>query len=124
VKARQQIETLAGDGQRRAFTPALIVFIALPEAKDNIDPEPSRWSFCRGVVLSAATTRSSAIDSDFTGATTISAEPSGRGAVCRPCKKTFTILPDWLRTVRIRHAYPIDPLCADRRNIGCLACGA
>jgi hypothetical protein len=34
----QQIETLAGDGQRRAFTPAVILFIALPEAKDNIDP--------------------------------------------------------------------------------------
>jgi hypothetical protein len=38
VKARQQIETLAGNGQRRAFTPAVILFIALPEAKDNIDP--------------------------------------------------------------------------------------
>jgi hypothetical protein len=34
----RQIETLAGDGQRRAFTPALILFIALPEAKDNTDP--------------------------------------------------------------------------------------
>jgi hypothetical protein len=38
VKADSQIETLAGDGQRRAFTPALILFIALPEAKDNADP--------------------------------------------------------------------------------------
>jgi hypothetical protein len=38
VKARQQIETLAEDGQRRAFTPAVILFIALAEAKDNIDP--------------------------------------------------------------------------------------
>ena len=27
-----------GTGQRRAFTPAVILFIALPEAKDNIDP--------------------------------------------------------------------------------------
>jgi hypothetical protein len=26
------------DNQRRAFTPAVILFIALPEAKDNIDP--------------------------------------------------------------------------------------
>ena len=33
-----QIETWQGDGQRRAFTPAVILFIALPEAKDNIDP--------------------------------------------------------------------------------------
>jgi hypothetical protein len=27
-----------GNGQRRAFTPAVILFIALPDAKDNIDP--------------------------------------------------------------------------------------
>jgi len=27
-----------GDGHRRAFTPALILFISLPEGKDNIDP--------------------------------------------------------------------------------------
>jgi hypothetical protein len=29
---------LAEDGQRQAFTPALILFIALPETKDNTDP--------------------------------------------------------------------------------------
>jgi hypothetical protein len=37
VKAEPQIETW----QRRsaaAFTPAVILFIALPETKDNIDP--------------------------------------------------------------------------------------
>jgi hypothetical protein len=45
VKARQQIETLARDGQRRALTPALILFIALPEAKDNIDPVQTRLEF-------------------------------------------------------------------------------
>jgi hypothetical protein len=38
VKARQQIETLAGNGQRRAFTPAVILFIALLEAKDKTPP--------------------------------------------------------------------------------------
>ena len=38
VKAGQQIETLAGDGHRRAFTPAVILFIALPEEKDNSEP--------------------------------------------------------------------------------------
>jgi hypothetical protein len=38
VKARQQIETLAGNGQRRAFTPAVILFIALPEAEDKTPP--------------------------------------------------------------------------------------
>jgi hypothetical protein len=31
-------KTLAEDGQRQAFTPVLILFIALPEAKDNSDP--------------------------------------------------------------------------------------
>ena len=31
-------KTFAGNGQRRAFTPAVILFIALPEAKDDIDP--------------------------------------------------------------------------------------
>ena len=31
-------KTLAENGQRRAFTPAVILFIALPEVKDNIDP--------------------------------------------------------------------------------------
>jgi hypothetical protein len=29
---------LSRDGQRRAFTPAVILFIALPEEKDNADP--------------------------------------------------------------------------------------
>jgi hypothetical protein len=29
---------LARDGQGRAFTPALIFFIALPETKDKLDP--------------------------------------------------------------------------------------
>jgi hypothetical protein len=31
-------ELWQGDGQRRAFTPAVILFIALPDAKDNLDP--------------------------------------------------------------------------------------
>src|SRR6516162_4681439 len=38
VKARPADRNLAGDGQRRAFTPAVILFIALPDTKDNIDP--------------------------------------------------------------------------------------
>jgi hypothetical protein len=38
VKARPADRNLAGDGQRRAFTPAVILFIALPDAKDNIEP--------------------------------------------------------------------------------------
>ena len=31
-------ELFAENGQRRAFTPTVILFIALPEAKDNIEP--------------------------------------------------------------------------------------
>jgi hypothetical protein len=38
VKARPADRNFAGDGQRRAFTPAVILFIALPDAKDNIEP--------------------------------------------------------------------------------------
>jgi len=38
VKARPADRNLAGDGQRRAFTPAVILFIALPDTKDNIEP--------------------------------------------------------------------------------------
>jgi hypothetical protein len=37
VKAGPQIETWQGRSAA-AFTPAVILFIALPEAKDNIDP--------------------------------------------------------------------------------------
>ena len=39
VKARPaDRRPLPENGQLRAFTPAVIIFIALPEAKDNIDP--------------------------------------------------------------------------------------
>jgi hypothetical protein len=38
VKAQPADRNFGKDDQRRAFTPTLILFIALPEAKDNIDP--------------------------------------------------------------------------------------
>jgi hypothetical protein len=38
VKAGHQIEDFGRDRSRRAFTPAVILFIALPEVKDNIEP--------------------------------------------------------------------------------------
>jgi hypothetical protein len=38
VKARQQIESFPGERQRQAFTPAVILFIALPETQDNLEP--------------------------------------------------------------------------------------
>jgi hypothetical protein len=97
VKAQQQIEALAGDGQRRAFTPALILFIALPEAKDNIEP---------GVIPLARLPRRCPVCGDDTiighGRRLRQCHDARRQAfwvrrgICRPCKKTFTILPDWL----------------------------
>jgi hypothetical protein len=38
VKARPADRDFAGDGHRRAFTPAVILFIALPEAEDKTAP--------------------------------------------------------------------------------------
>src|SRR5260370_13090539 len=49
---------------------AVILFIALPEAKDNIYPGQSRWTFCRGGVRFATTTRSSDMDGGFAKPTT------------------------------------------------------
>jgi hypothetical protein len=56
------VESFAGNGQRRAFTPAVILFIALPAAKDNIDPGYAPWDSCRGDVPFAKTIRSSVMD--------------------------------------------------------------
>ena len=97
MKARQQIETLTGNGQRRAFTPALILFIALPEAKDNIDPGviplvllPRRCPVCRDETIIGHGQRLRQCHDDQRRAFWV------RRGICRPCKKTFTILPDWL----------------------------
>jgi hypothetical protein len=38
VKAHPADRDFGKDGQRRAFTPAVILFIALPEAEDKIEP--------------------------------------------------------------------------------------
>jgi hypothetical protein len=38
MKARPADRRLPEDGQRRAFTPAVILFIALAETKDNGEP--------------------------------------------------------------------------------------
>jgi len=38
VKTRPADRNFAGDGRRRAFTPAVILVIALPEMKDKADP--------------------------------------------------------------------------------------
>jgi hypothetical protein len=97
VKARQQIETLAGNGQRRAFTPAVILFIALPEAKDNIDPGvipldllPRRCPICGDHTIIGHGRRLRPAHDDRQERIWV------RRGICRPCGKTFTILPDWL----------------------------
>src|SRR5215471_20425487 len=64
VKAQPADRNLAGDGQRRAFTPAVILFIAPSDAKDNLDPRESRWIACRGDVRFAMRRRSSATGDD------------------------------------------------------------
>ena len=38
VKVLLKSELLPKHGQRRAFTPAVILFIALPESQDKFDP--------------------------------------------------------------------------------------
>jgi len=37
-EGRSARSKLGSDGQRQAFTPAVILFIALPEAENKIDP--------------------------------------------------------------------------------------
>jgi len=37
-EGRSARSKLGSDGQRQAFTPAVILFIALPEAENEIDP--------------------------------------------------------------------------------------
>ena len=75
----------------------MILFIALPEAEDKIDPGCSRWNCSRGGVRCAAAIRSSAMDSGANRRTTSDHEWIWvRRGICRPCSKTFTILPDWL----------------------------
>jgi hypothetical protein len=38
VKARPADQNFTGDDPQRAFTPAVILVIALPEEKDKLDP--------------------------------------------------------------------------------------
>ena len=82
----------------RGFTPALILFIALPENENNIDPgwPSSRCDCCRSGVRCAATVRSSVTAGGSNKRTINGALASGFAAdSCRPCRRTFTILPAW-----------------------------
>jgi hypothetical protein len=98
VKARQQIETLAGDGQRRAFTPAVILFIALPEAEDKRPPGVTEIPLtllprlcplcCNRSIIGHGRRFKQAHDAWHQ-------QIWIRRGLCRQCRKTFTVLPDW-----------------------------
>jgi len=95
VKAGPQIETWQGRSAA-AFTPAVILFIALPEAKDNINAEipldrlPRRCPVCQNDTIIGHGRRLRQCHEDRRESIWV------RRGICQPCKKTFTILPDWL----------------------------
>jgi hypothetical protein len=111
VKARPADRNFAGDDPQRAFTPAVILLIALPEEKDKLEPGQFRWSACRGDAPFAATTRS------CHGRRLRPAHDDRhqriwvRHGICRPCGKTFTVLPHWL--------VPAAPFTLSCRQLAC-----
>ncbi|HTF69918.1 MAG TPA: DUF6431 domain-containing protein [Edaphobacter sp.] len=88
---------MAGIGRRRAFTPALILFIALPKGNDNLDPEviplhllPRLCPVCYGDTIIGHGQRLRQCHDDNCAHIWV------RRGICKPCKKTYTILPNWL----------------------------
>jgi hypothetical protein len=80
-----------------AFTPAVILFIALPEAEDNIEPGvipleclPRRCPVCQDHTIIGHGQRLRHAHDDRHELIWV------RRGICPPCRKTFTILPDWL----------------------------
>jgi hypothetical protein len=97
VKARPGDRNFAGNGQRQAFTPALILFIALPETKDNCQPVvipldllPRECPCCRRTSIIGHGRRLRTAHDERQEAVWV------RRGRCRPCRKTFTVLPVWL----------------------------
>jgi len=75
----------------------VILFIALPEAKDNSDPGvipldllPRRCPACRDYTIIGHGRRLRQAHDDRHESIWV------RRGICHPCGKTFTILPDWL----------------------------
>jgi hypothetical protein len=88
---------LAENGHGTAFTPAVILFIALPESKDNIDPGvvpldllPRRCPICGNCTIIGHGRRLRPAHDDRRECIWV------RRGICLPCGKTFTILPAWL----------------------------
>src|SRR5260370_26522772 len=87
---------LAGDGQRRAFTPALILFIALPDSQDKSAFElhafplallPRRCPRCGcDTIIGHGQRRKQSHDEQHDWIWI-------RRVLCPPCAETFTILP-------------------------------
>jgi hypothetical protein len=96
VKAGPQIETWQGRSAA-AFTPAVILFIALPEEKDNLDPGgiplallPRRCPVCQNDTIIGHGRRFRHCHDGQHDCLWV------RRGICQPCGKTFTILPEWL----------------------------
>ena len=98
MKARSTRSKLGRDGQRQAFTPAVILFIALPEGEDKIDPGvtmfplgmlPRRCPLCGNQTIIGHGQRRKQDHDQTHDVIRI------RRGLCRPCGKTFTILPTW-----------------------------
>jgi hypothetical protein len=99
VKASHQIEYLAGCGQRQAFTPPVILFIALPEAEGKTDAGVTaiplqllpRWCPVCGnqTIVGHGRRRKQAHDHQRDWIWI-------RRGRCVRCRTTFTILPGWL----------------------------
>jgi hypothetical protein len=75
----------------------VILFIALPKDKDNIDPGvipldllPRLCPICRDHTIIGHGRRSRPAHGDRHQRIWV------RRGICRPCRKTFTVLPDWL----------------------------
>ena len=75
----------------------MILFIALPEAKDNIDPGvipldllPRRCPVCGDYTIIGQGRRLRPAHDDRQERIWV------RRGICQPCEKTFTILPEWL----------------------------
>jgi len=98
VKARSDSNPWHGDEKGRAFTPTLILFIALPEGEGKPDlgatPFPLRMLPRRCPVCGNRTIVGHGIRRKQAHDLRHEWILIRRGR-CRPCRKTFTILPAW-----------------------------
>ena len=96
MKAGPQIETWQGRSAA-AFTPAVIIFIALPLGKRQhrpgvipLDLLPRRCPVCGDHTIIGHGRRPRQAHDEHHDNIWV------RRGICHPCGKTFTILPDWL----------------------------